>query len=37
MDMVLDLIGFSYAVLVSAGGIIGYVKAGKSYTLTFTF
>lgn len=28
--MAVDWIGFGYALLVSAGGIIGYVKAGMS-------
>ncbi|XP_054452440.1 transmembrane protein 14C-like [Anoplopoma fimbria] len=31
--MAVDWIGFSYAVLVSVGGIIGYVKAGSSTSL----
>ncbi|XP_068557694.1 transmembrane protein 14C-like [Cebidichthys violaceus] len=31
--MAVDWIGFSYAVLVSAGGIIGYVKAGSVTSL----
>ncbi|XP_035526692.1 transmembrane protein 14C-like [Morone saxatilis] len=31
--MAVDWIGFSYAVLVSAGGIIGFVKAGSSTSL----
>ncbi|XP_026230361.1 transmembrane protein 14C-like [Anabas testudineus] len=31
--MVLDLFGFSYSALVSAGGIIGYVKAGSVISL----
>ncbi|XP_019968158.1 transmembrane protein 14C-like [Paralichthys olivaceus] len=31
--MALDWIGFSYAVLVSAGGIIGFVKAGSVTSL----
>lgn len=32
MVMAVDWIGFSYAVLVSTGGIIGYVKAGRRDT-----
>ncbi|XP_031721331.1 transmembrane protein 14C-like [Anarhichas minor] len=31
--MAVDWIGFSYAALVSAGGIIGYVKAGSVTSL----
>lgn len=29
MLMAVDWIGFSYAALVSAGGVVGYVKAGR--------
>ncbi|XP_031149584.1 transmembrane protein 14C-like isoform X2 [Sander lucioperca] len=31
--MAVDWVGFSYAALVSAGGIIGYVKAGSVASL----
>ncbi|XP_034468377.1 transmembrane protein 14C-like [Hippoglossus hippoglossus] len=31
--MVLDWVGFSYAVLVSVGGVIGFVKAGSVTSL----
>lgn len=32
----MDWIGFSYAVLVSAGGVVGYVKAGRRQTVSST-
>lgn len=35
--MAADWIGFSYAALVTAGGIIGYGKAGKHERHTDTF
>ncbi|XP_028986596.1 transmembrane protein 14C-like [Betta splendens] len=31
--MALDWVGFCYAALVSAGGVIGYVKAGSTISL----
>lgn len=30
--MAVDWIGFSYALLVSAGGVMGYAKAGRGDT-----
>ncbi|XP_006792369.1 transmembrane protein 14C-like [Neolamprologus brichardi] len=33
MLMAVDWIGFSYAALVSAGGVVGYVKAGSVTSL----
>lgn len=31
-----DIIGYLYASTVAAGGIMGFVKAGKYYILTFS-
>ncbi|TWW73750.1 Transmembrane protein 14C, partial [Takifugu flavidus] len=34
LNMAVDWVGFTYAVLVTSGGLLGYVKAGTSGTLT---
>lgn len=35
--MATDLIGYLYAATVAAGGIMGYVKAGKYYRFYISF
>lgn len=35
--MAVDYLGFGYAIIVAAGGVVGYVKAGENVLLNFVY